>query len=105
MPGGGRRVLFIHGYGGNLGQPGVKWFMNRFREHGLDMTYVQLPTEVGDASREEKIRPGRNGGADLRRSDGGAGDQASPDPASASACASTARAMSSSSTAQSPVAR
>ena len=58
MPGGGRRVLFIHGYGGNLGQPGVKWFMNRFREHGLDMTYVQLPTEVGDIQ-EEVIGPVR----------------------------------------------
>lgn len=46
--GGERKLLFINGYGGNLEQPGVGWLMNRLTEHGLDVTHVQLPTEVRD---------------------------------------------------------
>jgi hypothetical protein len=59
FPGGDRKLLFIHGYGGNLEQPGVKWFMERFREHGLDVTCIMLPTAVKDF-REEVLEPARN---------------------------------------------
>ncbi|MFO8050499.1 MAG: hypothetical protein R6V01_02225 [Thermoplasmatota archaeon] len=52
VPGGDRRLLFINGYGGNFRQPGVKWYMNRLKEHGLDVTYIQLPTIVNDFQRE-----------------------------------------------------
>jgi len=48
LKGGDRKLLFINGYGGNLEQPGVRWLTNRFTEHGLDVTHVQLPTEVRD---------------------------------------------------------
>lgn len=56
VPGKGRELLFINGYGGNFKQPGVKWYMNRFKEHGLDVTYVQLPTLVDDF-RKDVLEP------------------------------------------------
>jgi hypothetical protein len=59
FPGGDRKLLFIHGYGGNLKQPGVKWFMERFRERDLDVTCIILPTVVRDFN-EEVLEPARN---------------------------------------------
>ena len=56
VPGGKKKLLFINGYGGNFKQPGVKWYMNRFNEHGLDVTYVQLPTRVNDFT-EDVLKP------------------------------------------------
>lgn len=56
VPAGKRRLLFINGYGGNFEQPGVEWYMNRLREHGLDITYIQLPTRVKDF-KEDVLRP------------------------------------------------
>ncbi len=58
FPGGERKLLFIHGYGGNLKQPGVRWFMERFSEHGLDVTFIILPTVVKDFG-EEVLEPTR----------------------------------------------
>ncbi|MEA3558580.1 MAG: hypothetical protein U9R75_04935 [Candidatus Thermoplasmatota archaeon] len=52
VPGGENRLLFINGYGGTFEQPGVKWYMNRFRDHDLDVTYIQLPTRVNDFTNE-----------------------------------------------------
>jgi len=58
IPGGERKLLFIHGYGGNPEQPGVRWFMEKFREHGLDVTYIILPTVVRDFD-EDVLEPAR----------------------------------------------
>ena len=46
MDGEGKKVLFIHGYGGNIEQPGVRWLMRRFRDRGYSVTYIQLPTVI-----------------------------------------------------------
>lgn len=46
-------LLFIHGYGGNMEQPGVRWMMNRFIEAGFGVTYIQLPTRF--ASFDEEV--------------------------------------------------
>jgi hypothetical protein len=48
MEGGSKELLFIHGYGGNLEQPGVIWLMERFKQGGYTVTYVQLPTVIKD---------------------------------------------------------
>jgi len=52
MEGEGKKVLFIHGYGGNIEQPGVKWLMNRFRDSGYSVTYIQLPTVIDDFEKD-----------------------------------------------------
>ncbi len=45
-------MLFLHGYGGNLDQPGVRWTMERFKEAGFSVTYVQLPTVISDFNKD-----------------------------------------------------
>ena len=56
MEGGDIELLFIHGFGGNLDQPGVKWTMARFKEAGFNVTYVQLPTVIG-SFQEDILKP------------------------------------------------
>lgn len=52
MEGEGEKVLFIHGYGGNIEQPGVRWVMNRFRDANYSVTYIQLPTIIDDFEKD-----------------------------------------------------
>lgn len=59
MEGEGKKVLFIHGYGGNIEQPGVKWLMNRFEDSGYSVTYIQLPTVINDF-KEDILQPLRD---------------------------------------------
>lgn len=52
IDGGSKEMLFIHGYGGNLDQPGVRWTMERFKETGYTVTYVQLPTIISNFNKD-----------------------------------------------------
>ena len=44
----GKDVLFLLGYGITFEQPGTKWLMDLFSEHGLRTTFVRLPTDLKD---------------------------------------------------------
>jgi hypothetical protein len=46
--GSGSRVVFMFGFGCNLDQPGLNWCLDRFMEEGLDITCIQLPTDISD---------------------------------------------------------
>lgn len=48
FPGGSRKLLFINGFGGNCDQPGIQWWLNRLKEHDLDITCIQQPTFFKD---------------------------------------------------------
>jgi len=61
---GRRKLLFIHGFGGNLSQPGIKWALNRFTEAGFGVTYIQLPVVIRDF-KKELVEPAREVGASL----------------------------------------
>jgi hypothetical protein len=52
IDGGEKELLFIHGFGGNIEQPGVKWTMERFREADYSVTYVQLPTIIKNFNKD-----------------------------------------------------
>lgn len=56
IDGGEKELLFIHGFGGNLEQPGVKWTMKRLRNANYSVTYVQLPTIISNF-REDIVEP------------------------------------------------
>ena len=63
MPVGEKKLLFIHGYGGNIEQPGVRWMMNRFNEAGHSVTYLQLPTVINSFKKDilEPVRKVQEG--------------------------------------------
>ncbi|MGA1848076.1 MAG: hypothetical protein ACMUHB_01930 [Thermoplasmatota archaeon] len=50
--GSGSRVIFIFGFGCNLEQPGLRWCLERFMKEELDLTCIQLPTDITDFQTE-----------------------------------------------------
>jgi esterase/lipase len=50
--GSGKDVMFLLGYGITLEQPGTRWIIDKFKDEGIQTTFVIVPTDMTDYQKD-----------------------------------------------------